>query len=217
MRKKIRAITLIAALFIVSFCGGCGEKDGWIPTKSMVKSKVSKAVEKEKYSYERYEDIESEVPTRVYYFKSDERDMEFTAVATRTKGWMLGPAENYYEPIVEVNYDDGVKEYYQEQIINVLSKSDLYDAKTNAFVIMDEDDTEEIFDLLVEANKIYSQEEQYNTEKWMEDHPVLMVRVDMEKEGERVSGWLNEITGTKGKDEVADDISQSLKYIEKWM
>ena len=164
-RNKILITVLCAALGLTA--AGCGRADGSVASKREVTNYVKENIS-EDCSYVK-EELVCESPRKVIYtFKSDARGFEFEVTAQRwPHGWYS--AVFYYEPIITEHYSTGLHHYYDERMYEVFG--DLIDHKSKYLYISSTEDIEKLSKALVQANEIYSEEKEYNSDEFLKKWP----------------------------------------------
>lgn len=204
INKKWMSVCCVA---VVGVCllTGC-TKYGKVANEDEVLEKVEASVVNEQYTMVSKEDKGGHPKEVVYTFKSEDRDIEFTAVATLKHATLYSDQIPYYEKTIIVNYDEAIQKYYMDRINKILVSSEYYNEDTETFVLTDESQLDETAAILEWANEIYSEESKYNKEMWMKEHPVCKIRVNMIVDGEEVTGRLMDVTGTKDSDDVSKEM-----------
>ncbi len=165
-KSKIVIFTLLCAILGLSITG-CGRANGSVASKREAINYVKKNIS-EDCTFVKEEQV-SESPRKVVYtFKSDARGFEFKVVAQRwPHGWY--EAVFYYEPIITEYYDIGLHHYYDERMYEVFG--DLLDHKSMYLYISSTEDIEKLSKAIVEANAIYAEEKEYNTDTFLKENP----------------------------------------------
>lgn len=214
IRKRLLMLMVMVSLSFVLV--GCKSKYGSIPNEQEVLDEMSKVVEQENYELVDKEEKDTRPKECVYYFKSTDRDLEFTATATLKRNTLLGTPTADFVDKISNNYAEAVKELYTDEIVEILKKSDLFNEKKISFKIRDEEQYNEVMELLYSVEQIYSQESEYNSEKWMEENPVMFVELDFEIDGVYYFGSKYRIIGTTLKDDVVSEMEYCRDHAEKF-
>lgn len=215
-RIKKRLLLLMVMMSLSFVLVGCKSKYGSIPKEEEVLEEVSAVVEKENYELVNKEEIKGSPKKCIYYFKSLDRELEFTATSSLTHNSFLGAQTTDYKDKISNNYAEAVKELYTDEIVEILKKSDLFNEKKFSFKIRDEEQYNEVLELLYSAEQIYSKESEYNSEKWMEENPVMFVELDFEIDGVYYFGSKYRIIGTTLKDDVVSEMEYCRDYAEQF-
>lgn len=202
--KRIYGLIILALSLLLI---GCGDIDGDIPGKEEVLSFVENDVPEERYKLDHVDHVTDELPKAdIYYFESKERNLEFTVVSTlRAVGMDASIAG--YDPYIYSQYAACVHELYNEDIDDILEQ-----LPTNAngkYCYYSYDEIDDVVDIILEADHVYSRESRYNSEKWMEENPVASVSVYLmytdEHGNEKFYGALyTKLTGTLEYDALYD-------------
>lgn len=186
---------------------GCGDIDGDIPGKEEVLSFVENDVPEERYKLDHVDHVTDELPKEdIYYFESKERDLEFTVVST-LKAVGMDASIAGYDPYIYSQYAECVHELYKEDIDDILEQ---LPANSNGkYCYYSYDEIDDVVDIILEADHVYSEESRYNSEEWMEENPVANVSVLLtytdEDGNEKFYGALyTELTGTLEYNELYD-------------
>lgn len=174
--KNIKRISLTIALCIA--CLGitaCTDIDGKLMKESDVLKEVKEQVPSERFKYIKVEHHDDLSPKEdIYYFESKDRDMSFQALSTLAPIGIDASVIGYRQ-YLDVGYDDGVHSLYLDQIDSILNQI-TKDEKDN-YCFTSYTELEKVIQIVAKADAVYSAEKKYNTEKWMEEHPVKNVRL----------------------------------------
>ena len=211
--KKLIVFGVITAILLT----GCKTKYGSIPSEQEVLDEMSKVVEQENYELVEKEEKKTKPKACVYYFKSTDRDLEFTATSSLTHNSFLGAQTTDYKEKISNDYADSVKDLYYDEIINIFKQSDLYDEKNNSFIIENNNQYNDVLRILLDADKIYSEENQYNSEEWMKNNPVMYVELNFVIDNKTYYGSKVGIVGGRNEDEMISDMNYCRDYAEKFL
>lgn len=216
MKRMIKTI-LLGALIALSLTG-CKTRFGSIPNEQEVMDKVFKSIEKEKFELVGKEKVDTRPRKCIYTFKSIDRNFEFQAISTLERQRFLGGNSLCYKGFVDVNnYSDVVKALYKQEMIDELKKTGIYEEKREGFLIHNNEEYAIVWEALYEADQIYANEKEYNSEEWMKKNPAIMVELDFIIDGKAYSGSKICLTGIMSKEEIKQEIERIKAYAGKFM
>lgn len=166
MRKSV--ILLLLLTVAVTMLTGCSAH-GRLYGKSKVLNYMEKSVPREEFTFESKEKVDdADVSTEIYHFRSKERDLEFTAINTRSS--IFTDAAIYQRTIIP-KYIEGVHELYREDTESILNNSGLK-IDNNRIYIDSYENLVCLAEYFAAADDVYKKELNYNSEDWMIENPL---------------------------------------------
>lgn len=207
---------MLACLLLLT---ACGKIDDDIPGKSEVLAFTENIVPQERYKFDHVEHVSGAMPKEdIYYFESKDRDLEFTVVST-LKPVGIDATIAGYDPCIYSEYAKCVHELYLDDIEDVLDELD-HDSR-GRYRYYSYAELEDIVDIIIEADEIYSAESKYNDEDWMEENPVdkvsiYLISYDEDGDEDFLGAQYVKLTGNLDYDEVYERFCDyHIELIEK--
>jgi len=173
--NKAKGMVRGALVLLFLLLTGCGDIDGEIPGKEEVLSFMQGEVPGEHYVFDRVQSEEGALPQKdIYYFKSTDRELEFTAVSTLSAVGMDATIAGY-KPCIYSQYPAGVHSLYSEEIDAILEE--LPRDSQNVYCYDSYDDLARVASIIIRADEVYKQELAYNTQEWMNENPIKTISV----------------------------------------
>lgn len=125
-----------------------------------------------------------------YHYASTDRDLHFDVNSVlRGYGGMPNAKPSKMIQTINVNYAEGIRDYYWQQVIDELEESDLNYSERKQPGSMDVfyesfSDLEYIAEVLSKVDDIYKKELQYNTEEFLKKYPLCGFHMKLRKQGE---------------------------------
>ena len=185
MKRNIirNSILAIGVLMCVAMTG-CGAK-GSLYSKKVVLTKVSENIPSEKYEFVSVEPVpDADTSTEIYTFRSLERDMEFEAVNTRVP---ITYGAGAHTKRLQLYYDTAVHNYYRGRIDDIILHN-RFETKKDDIFVTGYNDLSGVSQMLAEADDVYKEERQFNTEKWMASNPAVIYSIRLPGTNKRVCG-----------------------------
>lgn len=189
----------LGILFTVMLCG-CGVNENSAPPS---KYEVEKAVQAEVFGehvvLDHVEKTDEKPRKDIYYYKSEDRDLEFTAWSyVYASDIGIGGSPIYvYSRKIEVNYRDGVERYYEPKLDDIFCDG-TKSGKRYKYSFKNYEELAEIIAVIQEAEECYSEEKQYHdANTWRESHPIASVTIE----------WVSDNTDADGNPITYDLIS----------
>lgn len=175
--KLLISIVPLAALTMLAGCTV-------IPTRAQLTPKnecielAQKTCPNERFSFVSKEKVKADLPTEIYHFKSDERDLEFEVESTYGHMYFgRMPISWAYKPSTSCNYAEKVKALYRDELAELFENVPCHKEKKlgYAFVIETPEDVDDVVDAVYKANELYAKELEYNDEKWLSKNQLELV------------------------------------------
>lgn len=201
-RKALLLILLVIASFVL---GGCGGK-GPVASKGEAEKYVKDLCD-EDFELTNKETISEDPHKVVYTFKSKQRDLEFEVTASREPlGGFHFMEEFITVPEMRDNYKQKVYEYYEDRIESVL---DTMENERGELFVSSTEDIKTIAEALYQANVIYQEERNYNSQEFMMANPYRGARIyGFRKDG---STFYFSVVDINGSYENAGKISEIIR------
>lgn len=128
---------------------------------------------------EKWNDIGGEL----YQYVSTDRELSFTVYNTlRGYGGMPNGGVSKLIQTINVNYSEGIMNFYSNDIRNVLENSSYrFEPRKNNFdyniYYKDFSELKDISNIVIKINDIYKQELIYNSKEWLEKYPVCRIYI----------------------------------------
>ena len=216
-KKTLKRILCILMAVSTTALTGCSGVTGFVPGKYFVERVVEVQCPTEQIEWYDTE-THLEFPGKVtYHIRSKERDLSFDAVSTLENLSMFRQGDTpIYIPTIDVGYTDAVKDIYNDTYLQAKQNITF---GGNTVYFYDESYFPQIAQDIVMLSDIYAPEREYNTDEWMDEHPIGVIAVvwnsDMENpgKGEHVITERIYINGCLTYDEVLEEITEA--YNEK--
>ena len=166
MRKKL--LLLLILTVAASTLAGCGAQ-GKLYGKSKVLEYMKNEVPREEFTFDRVEKADSDVSTEYYYFRSTERDLEFTAKNTRTS---IFPDSAVYGRKIIPQYVEAVHDLYRDEALAIIGGSGL-DIDGDRIFIEEYEDLIGLTECILAADDVFKSELNYNSEEWLSENPLV--------------------------------------------
>lgn len=184
---NISSILLVFCFLLV----GCGEK---IPSKDEVLKYTSRLVSENYGLCNEWVDKTSAKNDIYHYeFKSNERNLEFEVTSTLTNQFFdEGPFQKY-EPRIESNYAENIRNYYKGDVIKKISQSDYFVETDNSsyfggfLEVKNLSDLTYIYKTIYKVNEVLSEELKFNDERFLKNNFLSPLELKYEKDGEYVT------------------------------
>ena len=197
MVHKKNIMAAVCVMLAACVLTGCSGAKGKVAPQSEVDAKVALTVPSEAYTFFYAEEYDNELPKKVeYFYISNERELVFKGTSTLKKMYFQQSGElPFYEQSVDVDYLLQVQNLYNAKALAILSESPLIcvretrswsDVKETATVfnydlqIEKYADIDECAKVIGQLQSLYSAEQQFNTQQWVSNHPLMKVRMLMD-------------------------------------
>lgn len=172
-----RIITgLLLGLCILGLCAGCTGPDGEIYGESDVKRYVDERCH-EPYRLVKKVLIEETPDNMEYTFRTNGRDLTFQANSYLAPIYFDATKTGWYTREISCNYVDVVQEQYQSALNDLLQDADQYLHDYGWLYICDFNELETVIDLVLEADRIWKPESEYNPQQFLKDYPLTSFTV----------------------------------------
>ena len=205
--KKNLIFSCLLLLFL-SVLAGCTGKDGRIYGQKKVIEYVD-SICQEPYELVEKKWVERHPDNMEYSFRTVNRDLSFQANSYLSPIWIDATQTSFYSRELSCSYVSAVREQYSEELQEVLTASDLYLEEHGWMYLLSFSDIDRVIETILEADKVYQQELEYNSKEFLQEHPLFSVHLvwhRSEAEAEAHDSWVNitdiGITGQNQKEEL---------------
>lgn len=200
--KKRRIALYIFILLISLSLTGCSSKYGRLMSKKAVEKYVQEYLNENSIN-EEYElvDIIKDNTVRpkqeTYLYRSKQRELEFTVTNTLKNEDLYFFQLPIYSPYIWIQYDEGIRNYYHDGIINILKESpyispsslerEWYGIIPNSFYfdIENYEQLSDVLDSAAQISKLCKEEQNYHTRAWLEMHRICELKINWAERDEK--------------------------------
>lgn len=212
--KKCKRIAL-SFVCAVLFLSGCLGQDASVYGKQKVLQYVD-SVCPEPYQLEGSALIQEDPDNMEYYFRTDRRELEFKANSYLSPVWIDGTKTSFYTREISCDYVEQVRQLYREEVKAVLKENDHYLEDHGWMYLSSFDDLEPVVETILEADKVYARELDYNSEEFLKKNPVASVHFVWQPSREAAlahEDWVNitdvGVTGQHDRQVLYDDLANT--------
>ncbi|NCB91436.1 MAG: hypothetical protein EOM40_02530 [Clostridia bacterium] len=213
-RKRKHLVQMTLLCFVCLFLCACTTIDGDVPGKKEVSKYVKESVS-EKYELESVEKIQEHPDKVEYTYSSKKRDLIFHAYSYLANITIDACSTSFYSREISCDYVSIMQELYYDDAEKILKNAECYDKEDEVFMIHDFDDVADIAKTIIQADRIYSKELEYNDKAFLKENPLMDLviwRTDPLDEESWIYVGRENLTGTREYSEVYGSITK--KYAQ---
>lgn len=176
--RKAIGVLIVLSILLSTFLTGCTGADGEIYGEQAVRDEVDRICS-EPYHLEDKKLIETTPDNMEYTFRTENRDLTFTANSYLTPVYFDATPTGWYTKEISCDYIFAIHEQYEEELDAVAASCETYLPEHGWCYILDYSDISEIVNMVLEADTVWQQELEYNDSTFLRENALTTFHIVM--------------------------------------